>query len=370
MATDMGGFAQAGGPYLVDQFGRRIGNGPQIGYRSVTRLTPSFSGAGILLASVPIPGTIVISVNGAVGTWTVSGTLVTLSASFASGAVVVVDYMSATANPGPSTAVKVGIQPVMFGSGERGGWWDPSDIATLFQDTAATTPVTTTGQAVACILDKSGNGNHFIQATSGYRPVYQVDSNGYPYLQFTKANSNYLYQPSIANPLHLGTTSVSILYALKQDSYGTYQYLFSRSYQGGAAGRYFTQSNAGTSSLFYDKDAVNVISTNFFFTNTTNRHVCASTMDRTGITALSYLDGVATGTQTGSYANDTATDQLTNYACMLGAYANTSLTPSGFASGYTFDGRLYGLVVRIAAIDTAKNAYAQTALGAKVGLVI
>ena len=366
----MGGFAQAGGPYLVDQFGRRIGNGPQIGYRSVTRLTPSFSGVSILLASEPIPGSIVISINGAVRIWSVSGNIVTLSAAFTSGNVFVVDYMAATANPGPSVALAFCIQAVMFGNSERGGWWDPSDISTLFQDTAATTPVTAPGQAVACILDKSGNNNHFIQTTSGYRPVYQVDSNGYPYLQFTEANSNYMYQPSTTNPLNLGTTSVSVLYSLKQDSTTTYQYLFARSYLGGSAGRYLTQSNAGTSSLYYDVNGTTNISTNFTFSDTTSPHVCVSTMDRTGITALSYLDGVSTGTQTGSSTNDTATNQLTSFACLLGAYPDTSSTASGFASGYMFDGRLYGLVVRIAAIDAAKNAYTQTALGTGIGLSI
>jgi hypothetical protein len=34
-------------------------------------------------------------------------------------------------------------------------WLDPSDLTTLFQDTAGTTPVTTAGQSVALVLDKS-----------------------------------------------------------------------------------------------------------------------------------------------------------------------------------------------------------------------
>ena len=44
---------------------------------------------------------------------------------------------------------------VLFGASEPGVWYDPSDLTTLFQDTAGTTPVTTPGQTVALALDKS-----------------------------------------------------------------------------------------------------------------------------------------------------------------------------------------------------------------------
>lgn len=50
-------------------------------------------------------------------------------------------------------------------------WQDASDLSTLFQDSAGTTPVTTVEQPVGRILDKSGNGRHFIQATPASRPT-------------------------------------------------------------------------------------------------------------------------------------------------------------------------------------------------------
>lgn len=43
----------------------------------------------------------------------------------------------------------------LFASGEVGVWYDPSDLTTMFQDSAGTTPVTATGQPVGLILDKS-----------------------------------------------------------------------------------------------------------------------------------------------------------------------------------------------------------------------
>jgi len=62
----------------------------------------------------------------------------------------------------------------LFAGGTEGAWYGPSDLSTLFQDSAGTTPVTTAGQPVGLMLDKSGNGNHATQATVAARPTYQT----------------------------------------------------------------------------------------------------------------------------------------------------------------------------------------------------
>jgi hypothetical protein len=43
----------------------------------------------------------------------------------------------------------------LFGASEPGVWFDPSDLTTLFQDSAGTPPVTAPGQPVGLMLDKS-----------------------------------------------------------------------------------------------------------------------------------------------------------------------------------------------------------------------
>jgi hypothetical protein len=43
----------------------------------------------------------------------------------------------------------------LFALAEPGVWYDPSDLTTLFTDTAGTTPLTTPGQTAALMLDKS-----------------------------------------------------------------------------------------------------------------------------------------------------------------------------------------------------------------------
>lgn len=59
----------------------------------------------------------------------------------------------------------------LFAANEPGLWIDPSDLSTLFQDTAGTIPVTAPGQQVALALDKSGREGRVIQPTALARPT-------------------------------------------------------------------------------------------------------------------------------------------------------------------------------------------------------
>lgn len=65
----------------------------------------------------------------------------------------------------------------LFRSGEQGVWYDPSDLSTLYQDSAGTTPVTAVEQPVGLMLDNSGRGNHAYQSTSASRPVLSARVN-------------------------------------------------------------------------------------------------------------------------------------------------------------------------------------------------
>ena len=67
----------------------------------------------------------------------------------------------------------------LFTNGEQGIWLDPSDMSTMFQDSAGTIPVTADGQPVGLILDKSKGlvlGPELVpasamQSTVGWSPV-------------------------------------------------------------------------------------------------------------------------------------------------------------------------------------------------------
>ena len=57
-------------------------------------------------------------------------------------------------------------------------WYDPTDISTLWKDVDATDPVTTDGDLIARIDDKSGNGYHIYQSNASIRPAYRTAMGG------------------------------------------------------------------------------------------------------------------------------------------------------------------------------------------------
>ena len=71
-------------------------------------------------------------------------------------------------------------------------WYDASDIATLFQDNAGSTPVTANNDVVGKMNDKSGNGRHVTQATVSKKPLYKTGiQGGLPAVQFD-ATDDYM----------------------------------------------------------------------------------------------------------------------------------------------------------------------------------
>lgn len=97
----------------------------------------------------------------------------------------------------------------LFAAGETGGWYDPSDISTLFQDTAATTPVTANNDPVGRINDKSGNGNHLLQATAGKRPLYKV-SGSFSWVQLD-GTDDFMQKAFTLNQPNMRVTGIRML---------------------------------------------------------------------------------------------------------------------------------------------------------------
>jgi hypothetical protein len=64
----------------------------------------------------------------------------------------------------------------LFAHGQGGFWYDFSDPTTLFQDVSGTVPVESSGDPVALVLDKSGNGYHATQETNAARPIWSRDA--------------------------------------------------------------------------------------------------------------------------------------------------------------------------------------------------
>jgi hypothetical protein len=68
----------------------------------------------------------------------------------------------------------------LFENGEQGAWYDPSDLSTLFDDSAGTTPVTGVEQFVGLMLDKSKGlvlGSELVDAASAVADWTQQGTN-------------------------------------------------------------------------------------------------------------------------------------------------------------------------------------------------
>jgi hypothetical protein len=92
-----------------------------------------------------------------------------------------------------------GFTPTSLFSSNTGGWWDPSDHTTTFQNAGGTTPANTAGQTVAWINDKSGNGN-FLGGGVGPFPTLQ-NSGSLWWLQFDGATQFIQNTFTLAQPM-------------------------------------------------------------------------------------------------------------------------------------------------------------------------
>ena len=69
-----------------------------------------------------------------------------------------------------------GFNPAALFGADLVSWYDLSDPATLFQDSAGATPVTASGQSIGRVNDKGSAAQAILQASSGLRPLYNVSS--------------------------------------------------------------------------------------------------------------------------------------------------------------------------------------------------
>lgn len=240
----------------------------------------------------------------------------------------------------------------LFLAAEKGGWWDPSDFSTMFQDTAATVPVTATGQTVARINDKSGNAKHLLQATAGSRPTLQQDGAGKYYLDFD-GTADFM---SVASFDLTSTDAATAVAGVRKSTDAATGVIFEHSAN--------SSVTSGTIAMFAALSA----GANFGF-----RHKGTAGADsNAGGLAAPYLAVVAGTGKISTDLNqcringglaaqntiDQGTGNLTNQTLYVGARGGTSLF---------FAGRLYGLIVRAATTDNTTLATAEAWMNQKTG---
>ena len=85
----------------------------------------------------------------------------------------------------------------LFSSGEKGLFYDFSDMASLFQDVAGTTPITASAQLGARINDKSGNGNYATQSNAAWRPQF-LQAGGLSYMSLDGVDDEWATSAAMA----------------------------------------------------------------------------------------------------------------------------------------------------------------------------
>lgn len=246
----------------------------------------------------------------------------------------------------------------LYAAAERGGWWDPSDFSKMYQTEDTSTPVTATGQSVGRIEDKSGNGNHLVQATSTKRPTLQQDGNGKYYLSFD-GTDDFLATASAATLT--GTDEMSVFAAIRKASDAAIGTVIETS-----ANR---DSNNGTLYLIGPASAAAQSmglatrgTSNGGFTYTNAAVAAAVTFNYIGLIDISVpsQEGRVNGSSVGTSGSALGGGNFTSQTIYVGARAGTSRF---------FNGRIYQLALRNKLTSGAALTDADTFLNGKSGAV-
>jgi hypothetical protein len=219
----------------------------------------------------------------------------------------------------------------LFSGGVAGAWYDPSDLSTLFTDSAGTTPVTTVGDSVGKILDKSGNGSHATQSTSGSRPTLQQTAGGLYYLDFD-GTDDFLVSSAMN---FTGTDKMFFCAGLRKDSDAA-DGVFAELSTGAATGRIgiHVPWDAGLSRYLLRSTGTITVSCNTTLVafNAPNTAVLSAIGNISGDSAILRLNGV----QRNSITTDQGTGNYGNHALYIGRRGGTS---------FPFNGAMFSLVI-------------------------
>lgn len=248
---------------------------------------------------------------------------------------------SARKNPDAAVAA-------LFAAGEQGAWYDPSDMSTMFQDTAGTVPVTAVGQPVSLIRDKSGRGNH-LQAmgtpgtlrSDGVRQYVDGLADGFttPTINMT-GNGQLTVCAGIRKTTDAAIAIVAEFSGNLNTSNGAWY--IAAPIDPGQAGISFVAK--GTNAQYLDSIG---------FASPISAVVTAQADLSTPLTNMRV-----NGNQTATTAGDLGTGAFGNWQMYVGRRGS---------GGNTFTGRLYGLVVRGAASSPAQVAALESYMNGRTG---
>lgn len=245
----------------------------------------------------------------------------------------------------------------LFAAGEKGWWYDPSDLSTLFQDAAGTTPVTATGQPVGRMNDKSGNGEYIVQRTDASRPILRQDASGNYYLEGTVSSRMVTQTLSGANrEITMGGASAACWFTATHWTAGSYCFEY------GA-------SSSGRTTLQTNPTHTHVVQSGSVSTTLGAGNISYGT---TYVTSLIADLSLAADTQAAFDIRRNGTGvTFTGANLSAGTYSNAVLylLSSQGGSG-NLQGRFYGIIVRAASCTADEIAGVEGWLADKSGVTL
>ena len=240
----------------------------------------------------------------------------------------------------------------LFSSGEEGSWYDPSDLTTLFQNSDGTGAPAADGP-IGYMADKSGNGNHAIQATSAKRPTLRVVG-GFYYLEFFGAQG--LATSAID---FTGTDSMTVCAGITKDTLDTGVIAEISSSVTANDGAFRLAAISTASGLYRYQStgdgSVQAANASPFDVGT---HLLTGLSDISDPVSTLRVDGTQEATNTGSQG----AGNYGNYPLNVGARNNST--------SLQLDGRIYGMVVRGATSNATEIASLEAYMAAKTGVTL
>ena len=238
----------------------------------------------------------------------------------------------------------------LFANGEEGGWYDPSDLTTLFEEDG-TTPASVDGP-VGKILDKSGNGNHLIQTTETKCPTLKL-AGGLYYLEFDGIDDGL----RSADIDFTGTSTMSVFSGARKEADEVAVVAELSNNVGGSTGA-FRLASIGSNVWRYTSKGTTGVNGNATGYTPPVTSVLTGLSDIANDVATIRVDGVEKASPTAEQGD--------------GPFGNHPLNVGGRNDGslLQLDGRVYGLIVRGALSDASEIASAEKYIAAKTGVSI
>ena len=241
----------------------------------------------------------------------------------------------------------------LFASGEQGAWYDPSDLSTMFTNTAGTTPATV-GDSVARINDKSGRGNHATQDVFASRPILRQTAGGQYYLEFDGVG-DFLQTPTITP----NTDKAQLFAGVRKLSDANAAGLLSMGSPGGNGSMELRAPDTSSNSRYLVETGGTVLRqsatssapspTTDIISVLTDIAAPLTTLRRNGSVAQSNINGMGTG-------------NFLAYPVFIGARGGTSIP---------FNGHIYSLIIRFGAnLDAATIESVEGFVADKTGVTL